>query len=244
MSVTETLYTVEEELAEGTILDRPNRFVLEVERTDGTVVESYISNTGAWNVTQPGLEVLISPVADSDRRTAWDVRFVRKDGVWVSVDAAFANAAFEAAFEKDLLPYFDGYGLVRSEPPLPDGGRADFELESPGGESVLVEVKSCTLATDGIARFPDRPTKRGRRHLTDLRELREGGTEAHVVFVIQRPDADRFEPNRPVDPEFATLLEDAEAAGVGIHAMQLRIERPDVVLERGAVPVDVSPGDD
>lgn len=240
----ETLYTVEEELVEGTILDRPNRFVLEVERSDGTVVEAYISNTGSWNVTEAGRRVLIIPVADTDRRTAWDVRFVRKDDVWISVDAAFANAAFEAAVETDLLPYFDDYGLVRSEPPLPEGGRADFELESPRGESVLVEVKSCTLATDRVARFPDRPTKRGRRHLEDLRELQEGGTETHIVFVIQRPDADQFEPNRRVDSEFATRLGEADAAGVGIHAMQLQVEPPEVLLERGSVPVDTSPEED
>lgn len=241
--MTETLYTVEEELVEGTILDRPNRFVLEVERPDGTVVESYISNTGSWNVTEAGNTVLIIPVRDTDRRTSWNVRFVRKDDVWISVDATFANAAFETAFETDHLPYFDDYGLVRSEPPLPEGGRADFELESPGGGRVLIEVKSCTLATDGVARFPDRPTKRGRRHLEDLRELQEGGTKTHVVFVIQRPDADRFEPNRPVDPEFATLLGEAEAAGVGIHAMQLRVEPPAVLLERGSVPIEIAPED-
>lgn len=242
--MTGTLYTVEEELVPGTILDRPNRFVLEVERPDGTVVESYISNTGSWNVTEAGNTVLITPVSDTDRRTSWNARFVRKDDVWVSVDAAFANTAFEAAFETERLPYFDGYGLVRAEPPLPDGGRADFELESPRGDSVLVEVKSCTLATDGVARFPDRPTKRGRRHLEDLRELQEGGTETHVVFVIQRPDADRFEPNRPVDPEFASRLGEAEAAGVEIHAIQLRIEPPEVVLERGSVPVDITPAEE
>lgn len=233
------LLTVDGAFREGQIRDRPNRFVLEVELDDGHDVDAYISNTGSWNVTKAGRDVLVRPVDDESRKTDYDAVFVRADDVWVSVDASFANTAFRAALDQSLLPPFKGYEHRRSEPPLPGGGRADFELLGPSGESALVEVKSCTLVEDGIAKFPDRPTKRGRRHVRELIDLQEDGTESHVVFVVQRSDGTRFTPNRAVDPDLADLVAEATAGGVGVHAMQLSIDPPTVSLESGGLQVDL-----
>jgi DNA-binding sugar fermentation-stimulating protein len=63
-----------------------------------------------------------------------------------------------------------------------------------------------------------------------------------VVFVVQRPDAARFEANREVDPEFARRLTQAREAGVGVHAMQLASEPPSVSLQRAELPTDLSIG--
>lgn len=235
--MTTHLHTVPGPFERGTVLDRPNRFVLRVALEDGSEIDAYISNTGSWNVTKPDRPVLVRRVSDPDRKTDYDARFVYTESVWVSIDATFPNTAFRLALEKGLLPAFQGYSLSRSEPPLPSGGRADFSLRTPGGTAALVEVKSCTLVEEGMATFPDRPTERGRRHLRDLRALQHDGPETHVVFVVQRSDGDGFVPNATVDPEFASLLGAAAASGVGVHAMQLDVQPPDVFLERGDVPV-------
>lgn len=233
------LITFSGDFRRGTILERKNRFILVVKFEDESESEVYLSNTGARNVIQEGRTVLTRAVESSDRKTAMDAVFVRADGVWVSVDAAFANTAFRSAFEKDSLPYFEGCELVRAEPPLPDGGRTDFKLETAEGHQALVEVKSCTYTAEGVAKFPDRPTKRGRRHVRKLMELQRDGTETHVVFVVQRPDAASFTPFRSVDPEFAEILEDASSAGVDVQVMQLKIERPTVSLKASDLPVQL-----
>lgn len=222
---------------QGRIRDRPNRFVLEVEFEDGAVDSVYISNTGSWNVTKPGRSIIVRSATAPDRKTDYDAVFVEADGVWVSVDATFPNRSFRLAMEKAALPGFVDYQVVETEPSLPSGGRADFALETPDGEIALVEVKSCTLVEEGIAKFPDRPTTRGRRHLEELTRLREQGTETHVVFVIQREDGRWFEPNTQVDPEFARKLAKAASAGVGVDAMQLKIEPNTVYVNRPEVPI-------
>ena len=40
------------------------------------------------------------------------------------------------------------------------------------------------------------------------KELHTDGYEAYVMFVIQRPDVERFQPYRDVDPDFASSLAD------------------------------------
>lgn len=237
--VRQPLVTFSGDVRRGEIRDRPNRFILVVEFEDGPESNVYLSNTGARNVIQQGRTVLARRVESADRKTDMDAIFIKADGVWVSVDASFANTAFRSAFEQGRLPYFQDYELVRSEPPLPDGGRADFELQTPDGQEALVEVKSCSYTSEGVAKFPDRPTKRGRRHLTDLMDLQASNTETHVVFVVQRPDARSFTPYREVDPEFADTLQKAADCGVGVHAMQLEIEPPAVFLKAADLPVQL-----
>lgn len=233
------LRTFDGELRVGTIVDRPNRFVVRV-RFDGAPERAFLGDPGALEGTvEPGREIRCAPVADPERATDYDAVAVRVGDVHVSVRSALANDLFEAALARDAIPRFDGYATRRREPPLPDHGRADFLLESPDGEAAYVEVKSCTHVEDGVAAFPDRQTERGRRHLRSLEALREGGTETHVVFVVQRPDVDRFRPYRAVDPEFAALLSRVADAGVGVHALSTAFHPPRYVLSDAALPVDL-----
>lgn len=64
------------------------------------------------------------------------------------------------------------------------------------------------------------------------------GREAHLVFVIQRPDANRLRPFREVDPAFADLLEEVRNVGVGVHALAVEFDPPDYRLVDPDVPVD------
>jgi sugar fermentation stimulation protein A len=81
-------------------------------------------------------------------------------------------------------------------------------------------VKSVTLVEDRWAQFPDAPTVRGTRHLHELGAIAAAGEErAAVLFVVQRPDADRIMPLRERDPEFADALRHAANSGVMIYAL-------------------------
>lgn len=230
-----TRLTTVPDLEPGRICDRLNRFVLAVDHpTDGTL-EAYFPNTGGYNLVEPGREVRLEAVSSETRRTDYTVRFVDVNGVWVSAVASFANDAFEAAVTGGHLPWLEDWTITRREPPLPEGGRADFSIESTDGREGIVEVKSCTLAESDIARFPDRPTERGRRHLQALADISD--RTAFVVFVVQRPDASRFALNWPVDPAFASAVKDAREAGVVLRAIQLRNDLPAVRLTASDLPI-------
>lgn len=225
------------DLVEGIIVSRPNRFVLSVDFGDGTE-RVYLGDPGALEFVSPKMSVLCSPVEDPSRKTAYDAIAVDLGEFFVSLRAAFANELFQAALERDLLPRFDNYEIVQREPELPTHGRSDFLLRSLDHDApVYVEVKSCTHADDGVGKFPDRPTERGRRHLESLRSRVSEGEEAHLVFVAQRPDIGRIEPYREVDPEFADLLAEVDEAGVGIHAIKCEFDPPQYVLRNTDIPV-------
>ena len=93
-----------------------------------------------------------------------------------------------------------------------------------------------TLVQDGVARFPDAPTDRGRRHVSTLvRAVREGHRAA-AVFVIQRADARALSPYDDHDPLFGEALHEAVAAGVEAYAFTCSVTRESITIA-GEVPV-------
>lgn len=234
------LLTVDDDLRTGTIVDRPNRFVVRV-RFGDSPERAFLGDPGALeNIVEPGREILCRPVDDPDRATDYDAIAVRVTDTYVSVRTALANDLFEQAVRLQALPGFEGYTFRRREPPLPEHGRTDFLLETPDGDSAYVEVKSCTHVEAGVAKFPDRQTERGRRHLRSLDALSQDGHDTHVVFVVQRPDVERFAPFRDVDPAFADLLGRVQAAGVRVHAFTTAFDPPHYWLRERALPIDLS----
>ena len=85
--------------------------------------------------------------------------------------------------------------------------RFDFYVEN-GNEKLFIEVKGVTLFRDGRALFPDAPTERGIKHLSELAKCIEEGYIPKVFFVIAS-DFDGnivFSPNRAIENEFANAL--------------------------------------
>jgi sugar fermentation stimulation protein A len=226
-------------LVEGRVVARPNRFVLTVD-IDGSTERVYLADPGALAFLDPGTTVLCSPVDAPGRKTDWDAIAAALEDGYVSLKAVFANDLFLAAFRAGLLSTFEGYRYVESEPSYPMRGRADFLLAPPAGDhDVYVEVKSCTHEEDGVGKFPDRQTKRGRRQLRCLEAIERGGSEAHVVFVAQHPSITSIAPFREVDPEFAELLGDVAATGVSIHGIATAFKPPTYHLLADDIPVAV-----
>ncbi|WP_129116307.1 DNA/RNA nuclease SfsA [Halegenticoccus tardaugens] len=235
----ELLLTIDDDLLTGIIDDRPNRFVVRV-RFEDTLGRVFLGDPGALESTvEPGNEILCSPVDNPERATDYDAIAVHVDDVYVSVRPTLANALFERALAHDSIPTFTGYTCRKREPALPDHGRTDFLLDTLSGDTAYVEIKSCTHVEDGVAKFPDRQTERGRRHLRSLKALCEDGHETHVVFVVQRPDVERFRPYRDVDPEFAELLAQVQETGVGVHALTTSFKPPHYSLWNDELPVEL-----
>ena len=118
-----------------------------------------------------------------------------------------------------------------------NNSRFDIFIED-AGRKVFVEVKGVTLEQDGIAMFPDAPTERGVKHLTELSECVRQGVEAYVFFVIQMKEISCFKPHDAMHPEFGDALRDAAQAGVKILALD-SIVTPDSILVDAPVKIQL-----
>lgn len=222
------------------LVDRPNRFTLRVKFSRG-VERVYFPNPGKLStVVAPGREVLCEKVKGPQRRTRFNAFAIGLEGFYVTVNSSFANLIFLEALRKGMLEGFEGYSVVAREEELPGYGRIDFVLRTEGGEKAFVEVKSCTHVEGGVAKFPDRPTERGRRHLMGLTRLAKEGKKCHLVFVIQRPDARIFKPFEEVDQEFAVLLKKAVRVGVEARAFTTDFKPPRLYISNPELPIDLS----
>ena len=124
--------------------------------------------------------------------------------------------------------------LIRREAVFGDS-RLDFYIEWPEVRGWM-EVKGVTLEEQGVVRFPDAPTERGRKHLRELSRAAREGWYAAVVFVIQMEGVSYFTPHRQMDPAFADALEEAVRCGVAALAYDCTVE-PDGLTIRNSVEV-------
>ena len=217
-------------LFKGEIVDRPNRFTVRV-KIGSAVKRIYLPNPGRLStLIAPGRDILCERVMGKSRKTDFNAFAIKVGRSYATVNSSFANEIFSTAIERRALRDFKGYSVEARERRIPAYGRIDFVLRDPKGKLTYVEVKSCTHVEEGIAKFPDRPTERGRRHLKVLTDLASRGFACSLIFIVQRADAKVFKAFREVDPEFAGLLEGAARAGVKIKAMATGFKPPNLIF--------------
>ncbi len=199
----------------GTFIERKNRFLGSVS-LNGTEHLVHIHDPGRIPELRTGKRVLLKKTEGKGRKTHWDLLAFETRGGW-----CFSHSGYHLKIAERLI----GSGLVFpdeevlelvSEPRLEEErSRLDFFVRTESGE-MFVEVKGVTWVKDGIALFPDAPTKRGLKHLLLLRDLRLKGFEATVVFLVFHPEARDFRAADEVDPAFSNALKEAEEAGVKV----------------------------
>jgi len=200
-------------LIEGRLVRRYQRFLADVELTDGRTVTAHTPNTGSMmQCALPGQTVLLSKSTNPKRKLAWSWELVRVNNHWVDINTHRANRVVEEALRANAVPGLEGYS-VRAEFPFADS-RIDFILKSPE-DRVLLEVKNVTLCcAPEIACFPDAVTRRGQKHLRDLVVATQSGWRAVIFFLVQRGEAVSFMPADAIDPAYGRLLREAVAQGV------------------------------
>ena len=239
----------------ATFLARPNRFrVVARLHTTGEVIAAHCADPGRLRellIPNGEVTVFVSPAVITSagnatsaassgvaRKTAYDLRFVRhpETGQLVSLDTRVPNQIVAEALTARALPPFAGLTSFAREVPAPFHtgagvhSRFDFCGQDADGRTCWIEVKSVTLVEDGVARFPDAVTARGRRHLLELIDLQRRGDRAAVFFVVQRSDARWVEAHRGTDPAFADALQQAAAAEVELYAWTLQIGLTEATL--------------
>ena len=206
-------------IKQGLFISRPNRFIAEVE-IDGEVKICHVKNTGRCReLLIPGVKVILEYSDNPLRRTSYDLIAVYKGDMLINIDSQAPNKVFGEWIRQG--DFFKNVTLVRPEYKY-GNSRFDFYIEA-DGKKILAEIKGVTLEKDGVLLFPDAPTERGVKHVTELIEAKDDGYEAYIFFIIQMKECKYFTPNRETHPEFANALTEAQKRGVGIFALTCNV---------------------
>lgn len=216
-------------IVKGRFIERPNRFIAKVE-IGGVTETVHVKNTGRCReLLVKGTTVYLEKSNNPERKTGYDLIAVLKNGkTLINMDSQIPNAVTEEWLRKGNL--FSKDAVIRREV-THNKSRFDFYIEE-GGRKIFLEVKGCTLETDGIARFPDAPTERGVKHINELIDCTNLGFEAYILFVIQMKGIKHFEPNDKTHSAFGDALRNAESKGVNILAYDCNVTKDTIEIDK------------
>ncbi|MCG3108178.1 Sugar fermentation stimulation protein [Metallosphaera sp. J1] len=201
-----TVVSVEGRIWEERVEARSNRFMVKMQSR----LICHLHDPGRLKeLVYPGNRVLVRETRGI--KTSCSV-LAGWDGEWVIIDSRF-----HPVIARRFLPP-DAESEVRV-----GHSRLDFHFND-----TWVEVKGCSLVRNGIALFPDAPTRRGERHLRELIKLREEGHDAMLMILVMRP-ATCFLPNKDTDPSFSEAFWEALDRGVKLTIKSFKLEGRDIV---------------
>lgn len=214
----------------GQFLRRYKRFFADV-LLDGLEVVAHVPNTGSLKTCLfDGAPCVVTTTDDPKRKLKATLHLLETPTGWVGVNTSLPNALALEAWRERRIPEWADYHAAKPEYKLSKETRLDLVLApseddlAAGRNLHYVEIKSVTYAEHGVAKFPDAVTARGQKHLTELMMLKRLGSEAEILFVIQRNDVTSFAPADHIDPLYGRLLREAFAAGVRIRALACEID--------------------
>lgn len=213
----------ESPLTEAILLKRYKRFLADVQLAE-ELITAHVPNTGSMqSCWEPNWKCAVSLSPNPNRKLPYTLELVHNGATWIGVNTANANKLVKLWLTRNEIPELAGYEVIQPEKKIGES-RVDFYLEGHRTHPpCYVEVKNVTLKLDGVAQFPDAVSTRGQKHLRELMDLKQKGFRAAMLYVVQREDVTSFSPASSIDPEYARLLLEAQAAGVEILIYQCRM---------------------
>lgn len=214
------------DLVRAQFMERVNRFLCTV-LLDDSIREVHLHDPGRLKeLLVKGAPVLLREEPGLHRRTHYDMVIIYQGSIPVCCDSRVPNHLVKRALQDNTLSDLPVYQEIHPEYSFQDS-RLDFCLD----HRILMEVKGVSLVKNGKALFPDAPTARGRRHLETLISAVHQGYTSYVLFLIQRPDATTFSPNKETDPHFAATLRKAAQKGVNLLVYTSQFQRNHIHLK-------------
>lgn len=184
------------DLIEATVIERKNRFLVEVESSGSTLLAHLHDPGRLKELIFPGAKVNLRKT--DGVRTSFSITSVIHNGEEILIDTRFHNRIAELFI----------IGSFRREVTHGDS-RYDF-----GIENGYVEVKGCSMQMGDYVIFPDAPTSRGTKHIRNLTKMKNEGVDSNLIFLLFRKNTKYFYPNILTDPMFAEAFFEAVSSGV------------------------------
>lgn len=218
-------------LAKGILLKRYKRFLTDIETTEGSEITIHCPNTGAMTgCAEPGYKVWYSDSENDKRkyRHTWELaQNFSQEFICVNTQRAnlVAGDYLKAGKLTALAP-------IEALQPEQKYGSQNSRIDWYGtcaGVPCYIEVKSVTLAgADQQGYFPDARSVRAQKHLQELIEMRQQGARAVVLYVVMHTGIKQVRAAAEIDPDYASLCKQAEAAGVEFYAIGCDIDETQI----------------
>lgn len=212
----------------GILIKRYKCFLADILLPNGEQITLHCPNTGAMTGCATTGDTVWFSTSDNPKRKyahTWELTQTQA-GDFICVNTQRANQLVQEALEKRWIAELAEYQTVLPEQKYgSENSRIDFLLKADNQPDCFVEVKSTTLLTEnGLGMFPDAKTERGQKHLRELAAIAESGQQAVIFFAILHTGIQRFAVAKQIDPQYATLFEQAKNTGVKVLAYKAQIE--------------------
>ncbi len=231
----------ESPLLSGTLVRRYKRFLADVRLENGKIVVAHCPNSGSMlSVDTPGSAVWLSVSSKPGRVLPYTWELIQVGDALVGINTNRPNRLVEEAIVRGDLPELAGYNLLRREVRYGRNSRIDLLLESPTYPPCYVEIKNVTLrrgaGSSVPVAFPDAVTTRGTKHLSELSVVARQGGRAVMLYVAQRPDAERLTFASDIDYLYSEAVNLALESGVEFLCYRCRVGVDGVWLTE-AIPI-------
>ncbi|MBM7688927.1 sugar fermentation stimulation protein A [Enterococcus ureilyticus] len=224
-------------------IDRPNRFIAKCRlRESGEMVTVHVKNTGRCKeLFYPEVEVALSYQPSPKRKTDYDLIAVKKKDAWFNIDSQVPNALAAQALVDGTIVLPDLKGKIVTVKREKKFAQSQFDIlvETDTGHQAFVEVKGMTLENNKLGAFPDAPTLRGLKHVTELIEAIKEGYQSYVLFVIQFENVEAATIHTNMQPALAAMISSGQKQGLSVIAYNCRVT-PDTIAIEHPVPFDVT----
>ncbi len=206
-------------------ISRPNRFTIEFEYKDNKIEKAHLHDPGRLKeLLIKNTDILIRYVPDYEvkkRKTKYDMIAIKYNNEWVLLNSSFHNTIVSEIINNKQIEEIENFYIYKPEYSY-GNSRLDFLLKNNEEEELFLEVKGCTLVENKIAKFPDAPTKRGKKHLEELIKISEKSLKSAVIILILQNNANIFSPNYNTDKEFSETLKKAYDNNVKIYPVRMK----------------------
>ncbi|MCF6461333.1 DNA/RNA nuclease SfsA [Clostridium sp. Cult3] len=215
-------------IVEATFIERPNRFIANVQLGD-KIEKVHVKNTGRCKeILKKGTKVYLEKSNNPNRKTKYSLISAYKDGFLINIDSQVPNQVVYSSILSNKIPEISPVAFLKKEV---NYGNSRFDLYFEKGDAKgFIEIKGVTLEIDGLSLFPDAPTERGTKHVYEIISSVKAGYESYIFFLVQIPDIRYFKPNEAMDKKFSDALILAKKEGVNILAYNSIVKYNEISL--------------
>ena len=228
-------------LIKATLIKRYKRFLADVVHPELGEFTIHCPNTGSMkNCWQPDWNVWLQKSDNAKRKYPYTWVLTENEyGDLIGINSASANKLVLEALQQNKIKEISNIKTIQPEVKYgQENSRIDFLVEHTDGTKTYIEVKSVTLMDErssenglGLGQFPDAVTARGQKHVRELMDCIDKGDNAILFFMVQHTGIDVVEIAEKIDPEYASLVEQAIKKGVKVLVYKAKISTTNIALD-------------